>query len=267
MTDQVPHPHGGLDAAAFEALVHEHTASLYRFALTLVRQAHSAEDLVQETFLRAWRDRDRFRGDADPVTWLRRILHNAAVDKMRRLKKELLVADVEADWRDDAFSVDSHTVLERAQDRKELEDALVHTPFAYRSVVLLHDVGGLTVREIAEALGVSLPAAKQRLRRGRMMLVSALAHGHERRRALKGVPMTCWDARRLVSEYVDGALAPPKREALELHLQRCPTCPPLYASLVGIQATLGRLRDDDAVVPPLLADRIASRLSGPVDVG
>jgi RNA polymerase sigma-70 factor (ECF subfamily) len=230
---------------------------LYRFALALSRQPQTAEDLVQETYLRAWRERDRFRADAAPVTWFRRILHNVAVDRMRRLRKELLVEDVEADWRDDGYSVDSHTVLERAQTREELEDALVHVPFIYRAAVLLHDVEGLTAREIAEALDLGLPAVKQRLRRGRMMLVNALARGAERRQAMRGVPMSCWDARRLVSDYLDDALPDGARRGLECHLERCPTCPPLYASLVGVRSNLGDLHDPDTVVAPQVAERIA----------
>jgi len=95
--------------------VHDLTPSLYRFAPALSRNPQTAEDLVQETFLRAWRERDRFRGDSTPGTWLRRILHNAAVDRARRIRRELLVADVEGDWRDDAFSVDSEAVLERGE--------------------------------------------------------------------------------------------------------------------------------------------------------
>jgi len=89
-----------------------------------------------------------------------------------------------------------------------------------------------------------------------MMLVTALAHGAERRRAVRGVPLRCWDARRLVSEYVDGALPASRRGLLERHLETCPTCPPLYAALVGVRSHLGALRDPDAVVPPRLAARI-----------
>ena len=131
-------------------------------------------------------------------------------------------------------------------------------PFIYRSAVLLHDVEGLTVQEIADALDLGLPAAKQRLRRGRMMLVSALAQAAERRHALKGVPMRCWDARRLVSDYLDDALGADERSLLEHHIAGCPTCQPLYAALVGVRAKLGALRDPDSVVDPRLASRIAA---------
>jgi hypothetical protein len=110
-------------------------------------------------------------------------------------------------------------------------------------------------------MGIGLPAAKQRLRRGRMMLTSALAAGAERRRALEGVPMRCWDARSLVSDYIDSQLSADQRTAVEAHLADCPTCPPLYAALVGALDAVGALRDADAVVPPALAERVAAVLS------
>jgi RNA polymerase sigma-70 factor (ECF subfamily) len=230
--------------------------ALYRFARSLVRRREDAEDLVHDTILRALERGDSFRGEAALATWLHRVLHNLAVDRARRSARELVVDEVEDRWRDDAYTVDSAAVVERAEDRAEIEDALVRLPFAYRAVLVLHDVEGWTVRSIAERLGISLPAAKQRLRRGRMMLVSALAAGAERREALRGVPLRCWDARRRVSDYLDGALPARERAALEAHLATCPTCPPLFAALVGTTAGLGRLRDPDSVVPPSLVERI-----------
>lgn len=252
--------HAAADAA-FEALVAEHAHGLARFALALVRDPDRAEDLVQETFLRALERRDQLRDGAAAGAWLRRILHNLAVDRARRSAHELLVEDVEERWHADDWSVDAATVTANAESRAELEDALVHLPFGIRAVVLLHDVEGLTVQEIADALEIGLPAAKQRLRRGRMAMVTALAEGAERRQALAGVPLRCWDARRHVSDLMDGDADEVTTAMLRRHLETCPTCPPLYASLVGVRATMGRLRDPDSVVDPRLADRIAGALS------
>jgi RNA polymerase sigma-70 factor (ECF subfamily) len=96
-----------------------------------------------------------------------------------------------------------------------------------------------------------------------MMLVSALATGHERSVAMAGVPLNCWDARVKVSDYLDGELPADDARVLEEHLRKCPTCPPLYAALVGIRARLGALRDPDKVVPPHLRERIAGKLAAP----
>ena len=69
---------------------------------------------MQETFLRAFEKRHSFRGDSSPATWLHRILHNLAIDRSRRLGREVVTAEVEERWRDDAYTVDSATVIERA---------------------------------------------------------------------------------------------------------------------------------------------------------
>jgi RNA polymerase sigma-70 factor (ECF subfamily) len=252
--------HEGLGADRFEALVADHAPSLYWFARRFTSDDREAEDLVQETFLRAFGARDTFRAEASAATWLRRILHNLAVDRAPRPDREILVDEVEDKWRDDAYTVDASAVVERAETREELQDALVRLPFIYRSAVVLHDVEGWTMREVAEAHGIELPAAKQRLRRGRMMLVTALAGRAERQAALQGVPLRCWEARSRVSDYLDGELAPAERALVERHLETCPTCPPLYASLVGVHDRLGRMRDPDSVVPPGLVARIERRL-------
>lgn len=233
---------------------------LLRYARSIVRDPALAEDLVQDALTRALDRQDTFRGDSSLSTWLHRILHNLAVDRLRRTREdpsEDVVALVEAKWRDDAYTVDPAAVAARTETVDEVRDALLRLPFTYRTAVVLHDMEELTVPEIARIQQVSLAAAKQRLRRGRMMLVTALARGAERRVARQGVPLTCWEARSLVSDYLDGLLPTLDRQLLEEHLARCPTCPPLYAALVDARDAVGRLHDTDAVIPPSLAERIA----------
>ncbi len=243
---------------------------LYRYALRLTRDPDVAADVVQDTAERAIARSHQWRGDAPLERWLFRIAHNAFIDHTRRSRREsareITVDEAEADWRDDDFSVDADAVVERAAVREELHDALVRLPFIYRSAVVLHDIEGHTVRQIADLFEVSVPAAKQRLRRGRMALVRALAEGHERRRLTRDVPLRCWDARQHVSDYLDGRLDPATRVAVETHLGSCPTCPPLYAALVGVRDELGRLRDPDTVIPPPLAERLHQALVGEPDL-
>lgn len=238
---------------------------LLRFARTLTRDPQQAEDLVQETVARALARSGDFRGDSSLATWTHRILHHLSVDLARRSREdpsEDVVDQAEALWREDAYTVDPAATVARAEERDDLRDALTHLPAAYRAVVVLHDAEGMTVREIAEIQQVGLPAAKQRLRRGRMMLVSELARGAERREALHGVPLRCWEARRHVSDYLDHDLSVDDARRVEQHLAGCPTCPPLYAALVGVTRALqsGTSRDPDTVVPPELAARLASLL-------
>lgn len=228
---------------------------LLRFSRSLTRDAHAAEDLAQEALVRAVERRDDLADVRDLGAWLRRVVHNLAVDRVRR-SREVSVDEIEERWRSDDYTVDTAVVVERAETRAEIEDALVRLPFIYRTAVVLHDVDGMTMVEVADVTGVELPAAKQRLRRGRMMLVSALAEGHERRAALKGVPLRCWDARSRVSDYLDGEVDEATGELLRAHLATCPTCPPLVASLVGVRDSLGRTRDPDTTIDPATAERL-----------
>lgn len=251
-----------MNRAALADGLPEHRAALLRYARTVTRDEATAEDLVQETLARALERSDSLSDPGALRGWLFRIAHNLAVDHYRR-NREDPVADaaeaVEQRWHDDAYTVDAEAVALASERREELLDALARLPVGYRTAVVLHDAEGWTARQIAELLEISLPAAKQRLRRGRMMLVSALAAGNERRVATAGVPLRCWSARQHVSSYLDHGLAPDVARAVERHLAGCPTCPPLYASLVtarGAIAGLGSLRDSDSVVPHDVADRI-----------
>jgi RNA polymerase sigma-70 factor (ECF subfamily) len=249
------------DPDAAGRLLSERVPALVRFARSITRDHHAAEDLAQEAVLRAFERRAELADVRDLDAWLRRVVHNLAIDRARR-DREIAVEVVEERWMADEYTVDTEAVVAAAETRAEIEDALARLPAIYRTAVVLHDIEGLTVREIAELAEVDLPAAKQRLRRGRMMMVSALAEGHERRIALRGVPLRCWDARSRVSDYLDGDVDPQTAAALEQHLETCPTCPPLVAALVGVRDRMGTLRDPDTVVDPGLAERLRARLHG-----
>lgn len=230
--------------------------ALYRYALALTDDADAAELLVGDTISKAWEKIGTFRGESSIKTWLHRILHNLAVDNFRQKSNEVSVEQIEEQWMDGEYSVDPVRLLETAEEREEIKDSLLRLPFAYRSVVVLHDVEGWKLSEVASSLQITLPAAKQRLRRGRMMMVSALSESSQRKEANKGVPLSCWQARSMVSDYIDGEISGTKQLQLEEHLRLCSTCPPLYASLVGVKSSLSSLRDPDSVIPPEVARRI-----------
>ncbi|MER6970014.1 sigma-70 family RNA polymerase sigma factor [Nocardioides sp. NPDC000445] len=230
------------------------------YAWSVTGDRHRAEDLAQETLARALERRETYRHEAPLGAWLRGILHNLAIDQGRRQRetpREDVAALADAAWRDDSWTVDAAVVIERAEAADELRDALLALPFIYRSAVVLHDMEGLTVPVIASIQSISLAAAKQRLRRGRMMLVTALAE--LKSRALDQLPLRCWDARSQVSDYIDNELSATKRQRLEAHLARCPTCPPIYASLVGVTAALGALADE-AALGPIQVQRVREAL-------
>jgi RNA polymerase sigma-70 factor (ECF subfamily) len=255
--------HGSaLNDDAFAAQLTGELPRLSRLAVHLARDAAVAEELAQEAALRAWSRRAQFREGAELGPWLNRILVNLVIDRSRARRDEFTVAEIDDRWHDDDYTVDPEAVLARAELRDELEDGLVRLPAGYRAVVVLHDALGWPVTQIADTLRIGLPAAKQRLRRGRMMLVSALGDKNPKRAASLAQPLHCWRARRHISAYLDGELDAATKRAVEGHLEMCPTCPPLYASLVGVRNRLGELRDPDSVIPDQIAARLRSSLPG-----
>ncbi len=141
---------------------------LLRYARTIAPDSHQAEDLVQDTLVRALQRAESFHGEASLASWLHRILHNLAVDRFRRDREDAtedVGREVEDRWREESYTVDAAIVVERAETRQELQDALVRLPVIHRTVVVLHDAEEMTVAEIADVQDVGLPATKQRLRR------------------------------------------------------------------------------------------------------
>ena len=249
-----------MDASELAGILPEQMPALYRYVRSISRDDATAEDLTQETLARALERAATLKSPGSLRSWLFRIGHNTTIDFYRRRREEPsedLALEVEGRWRDDDYTVDAAVVVTRTETADEVRDALVRIPVSYRSVVVLHDAEGWTAQEIADVMDLSLPATKQRLRRGRMMLVSAMARGHERRVATAEVPLRCWDARQHVSAYLDAELPPATAAAVERHLAGCPTCPPLYASLVSVRDAMSSgLQDPDTVIPEAVAARI-----------
>jgi len=250
----------GADAFA-QALVAE-LPRLVRLATRLVRDADQAEDCAQETIVG--------RGAAGTSYVTRRpsrpgsgaVWSTASSTGPVSTATSSTLTPSRRTGRTITIRSRPTACLERAELNDELEDALARLPVIYRMPVVLHDVVGWTAVEIARAMDAGLPATKQRLRRGRMILVSALAEGDERRLASLAQPLRCWRARQHVSAYLDGELDAGTRSTVEAHLETCPTCPPLYAGLVGVKASLGGLRDPDTVVEDAIAGRIRDHLDG-----
>lgn len=253
-------PTSGVDSDELIAAI----PGLLRYARTMTNDAALSEDLVQSTLLRAL-EKGGYRGESGVATWLHRILHNLFIDHVRADRErpdEDIWQLAETKWRDPAFTVDADRVVERIATGEAIRDALVRVPANYRSAIVLHDMEGLTVPEVARIQQVGLSAAKQRVSRGRLLLVNALSTANERRVALKGIPLNCWDARKQVSDYLDGELPGNAARLLEAHLATCPTCPPLYSCIVASREAVSSLRDTDNVIPDVLAHRLRS-LTGP----
>ncbi|MEX1009106.1 MAG: sigma-70 family RNA polymerase sigma factor [Acidimicrobiia bacterium] len=160
------------DRPAFDELVRRTYVDTYTLALRLTAHEEDARDVVQEAYLRAWKGLPRFRGDAQFSTWMYRITANAAytlVKRRHRHRTEALDAMVEEpiELRSDA---QPEGAAESAALLVRLSGALQELPPKLRVLVVLKDVYGLSHEEVAVELGISVPAAKVRLHRGRRRL-------------------------------------------------------------------------------------------------
>jgi RNA polymerase sigma-70 factor (ECF subfamily) len=143
-----------------------------------VRDPAEAEDLTQETFLRAYRGRDALREPQAALTWLYRIATHVCVDRLRQQARrpiEAATAVEEIDLAD--LGPPLQQVIEQGDMSACVQAYLVGLPDGYRAVLLLHDLHELTGPQIAELLGLTLATVKIRLHRARRKLRAALEAG------------------------------------------------------------------------------------------
>ncbi len=169
------------DRARFEALVTEHLDSLYGSALRLTRNRTAAEDLIQDTFLKAWRSFRTFQAGTNARAWLYKILMNAYIDSYRRSSREPELVDHEdvGDFYLYAKAQESEE-YRRAGDPEEMllskimdadvKLALEQVPEPFRVAVILADLEEFSYKEIAEILDVPIGTVMSRLYRGRRHL-------------------------------------------------------------------------------------------------
>lgn len=144
--------------------------SLFKFALARVRDAHAAEDLVQETFLAALKARDRFEQRSKVRTWLTGILKHKIIDHLRKSSREKTYEDAETlfdDLREESFDVSGHwridvahwsnpdNALEKEQFWDVMNQCLDELPEKMREIFLLREMEGLSAEEICKALPIS----------------------------------------------------------------------------------------------------------------
>jgi len=165
------------DTTMFSPLVIRHTTRLYNLALRLLGNSEEAEDATQEAFLRAYAHLAAFRGSASFASWLYRIMLNVCRDQLRRRQvreRTVELARVDHLWSDEHYTVDPERVVLALENRQVIEQALYRLPAKYRATLLLHELDGLTLTEIADLLHTPLPTVKSRLQRARMALVTML---------------------------------------------------------------------------------------------
>ena len=158
------------DPVAFEQLIVAHAPPLQRMLRRMLGSPSDAEDVLQETFLKAWRAIDRFRGEARFSTWLYRIALNEARRRQAydAHRRALPIDDVTLELPD--LSAGPAALAESADLEKFVEQCVAELPANYREAVVLRDVEGLSNEEAAAVLELDLRNFKSRLHRGRMAI-------------------------------------------------------------------------------------------------
>jgi len=160
----------GGDRTAFTRLVERYWDRLYRWLYHLTHDAHTAEDLAQETFLKAFAGLDKFRAESNFQAWLFRIAHNNFVNGRRAARHRQPFPDNVAD--------DDEGPVEQALNREALQllaRAVGRLPSEFRAAFLLRIEGGMSFREMAGVLGVTEETARWRVFKARQKLLSVLA--------------------------------------------------------------------------------------------
>lgn len=174
LVDQARHG----DSAAFTELVNRYERNIYRLARHITQNEEDAEDVLQETFLKAFANLDRFLGTSKFYTWVVRIAVNESLMKLRRRKADKLVSlDEPVETYEDtvprevaAWDENPEQKYGRAEMNAILTRAIDSLSPAFRTVFLLRDVEELSTEETASALSISIPAVKSRLLRARLQL-------------------------------------------------------------------------------------------------
>jgi len=172
------------DQAAFRKLVERHQRRAFAIAMGLVRDENDARELVQDAFLRVYRNLNSFQGGSSFFTWLYRIVTNLAIDLMRkpgRRDAELVDGQAAPDEPSDFPLVsridgaDPIDVLRRREIASRIQAALDALPPYHRGVILMREVEGMSYEEMAAAMGVSKGTIMSRLFHARQKLQRALA--------------------------------------------------------------------------------------------
>jgi RNA polymerase sigma-70 factor, ECF subfamily len=177
------------DRAEFARLVDTYSGPVYRLALKILGDAQDAEDVLQETFIKAFRHLSEFEGRSSISTWLYRIAANESFMLLRRRHPEAVSVEEgtqTADGEQEPLQIVDWCCLPEeefltAESREVLDKAIDHLSPGLKAVFLLRDIEGLSVRETAEALRVSEAAVKTRLLRARLQLREQLSIYYDER--------------------------------------------------------------------------------------
>ena len=165
------------DADAFTLIYARHHERVFRYAYHLLGHREDADDVKQETFVRAYEARKNFRNQSSVATWLFAICGNLCRDRMKSWERRKVCADggMRAELTAAAGHNDPAKIVERADTQAIIRKALNGLTASQREAIVLHEIEGLNHREMAEVLGCTVAGAKLRAFRARRVLQERVA--------------------------------------------------------------------------------------------
>lgn len=165
------------DGDAFRMIMKANNQRLYRLARSVVGNAVEAEDVLQEAYVRAFANLDKFRGDCALSSWLSRIVINEALGRKRKRQREKILVELEAQSAEAQILQfpmngrdDPEQMMARRQIMQLVERATDGLPYAFRSVFMARAIEGLSIEETADLLGIRPETVKTRLHRARNLV-------------------------------------------------------------------------------------------------
>jgi RNA polymerase sigma-70 factor (ECF subfamily) len=254
------------DERSFEKLIARYGKLVFSTALRLTRDRGDAEDVAQEVFWRVHRRIPTFDTSRPLIPWLYKITLNAAYTHLKRKRprpERLAIEKLQPRFDEMGRQVPEElTIASDLEDRLAsreaaslAEEIIAKLPEDYGTALWMHDVAQISAATLTEVLGLSLPAVKSRLHRGRLAvrksLIASLAPAGQRT-STSPAPMppmpgrqmgiTCRDVvKTLLSDYLEGRLSPEDRERFEEHLRGCDRCGPFVESYRQVVDGLSRM--------------------------
>ena len=247
----------GGDVASLETLLQRFQPRVYRYGMTMCRNADDASDIVQETLLAMARSVGDFRGESSVGSWLFTIARRFCIKKRRRSKfapaheDSLEALGPEQTAHLSARGPNPEEQAAGAELGAALTAAIASLDPAQREVLVLRDVEGLSAPEIARLLDLTVEAVKSRLHRARLAVRQQIAPLRAAPASGPTPPGPCPDVLTMFSRHLEGDIAPATCAQMEAHLERCEHCRRACDSLRSVLASCRALADEP--VPPRVA--------------
>ncbi|NQY07697.1 MAG: RNA polymerase sigma factor [Flavobacteriaceae bacterium] len=163
------------DTHSFALLLEKYKDMVFTLTFRMLKNREEAEEVAQDTFIKAYKSLNKFKGDSKFSTWLYRIAYNTSLDKIKKLKKEQLTVAIDEYTEGQVRAVENALDnLERAEQRKMIQDCIQQLPPDSAALLTLYYFDGLSLDEIAKVLNIKASNVKVKLFRSRKKLTHIL---------------------------------------------------------------------------------------------